>query len=148
MSRKSIKRFNIKSLFTSDNKAYTGGKLDMNTLFGNDNSESTYDFDSSILLKNIHKKRKKVETTHNEIFRICCETIQNASDAGQTSMYHSVPNVAVDCPEYNPRKCAEHIIEKLKTKYIVAIIIDDNKMYISWDDIEEKINADASDCNK
>ena len=142
----SKKKFNLESLFPSDHKSSNRGKLDMNTLFGNEEDDSnSYKFDSKILLSNIHKRKKKLDATHNDMFRGCCESIKGASEAGYSHIHYDVPKHVIDCNDYKPSECLEFIKEKLNEQKLNIKIISRTRMYISWEDIEEKLENNENE---
>lgn len=136
-----LKSLNIANLFGGDGNApHTNGKLDINTLFIKKNSVTEFSFDSDILLKGVRKRKLKVTETHANIYKGCCEIVTTASGTGATDIIYEVPDHVIECTDYDPYECLKFIKEKLMEQNISTHILTRKKIFITWHDLEEKIN--------
>ena len=148
---KGLENLNIENLFTTNygNKPHTDGKLDINTLFRNNSKNSkNYSFDSQVLLDGVKKRRQKVKECYSSTYKTCCETIISANNSGLTDIIFEIPEIIPDCLDFIPYECLKYIEEKLKEQKVACLILSKIRIFITWNNIEEKINeAEANTPN-
>ena len=138
---KDLDALNLDNLFPSKDgsRCSTNGKLDINTLFGHNNAQN-FTFDSNILLEGIKRKKEKLEECHKNIFKSCCKFIMSANKLDMTDIIFEVPIYISECQLYNSYNCLLYIKEKLKEHNISSVIHSKVKIFITWNDIEEKLS--------
>lgn len=136
-----LNKFTVASLFgkTDGTKAYFGGHLDVNTLFKN--KENTNNFNSRTLLNNVYDRRKMLLRWYNNMYTVCCEKITIVNSNGLTDMIFEVMNYIPECPEYKSIECLKFIEKNLITQLIDTKIISDTKIFITWNNLESKIDG-------
>ena len=142
-NKNQLKDLNIEALFSSkDSKPHSDGNLDIKTLFSS--GDDNFIFDSNLLLDNSRKRKAKLEETHLNIFKGCCKTIMSANESGITDIFYDVPENVIECIDYDPKICTKYVREKLLEHNINSLIMTKSKtkIFITWKDLEEKINND------
>ena len=137
-----LEKLNIQNLFTigEDTKPYIDGKLDINTLFcDNMKNNKDYKFNSSVLLNGVKKRRQKMKEYCSETFKTCCDTIVSANNSGLTDIIYEIPETVPDCLDYKPNECLNFIEQKLKEQKIGTLTLSKTKIFITWNNLEEKI---------
>ena len=137
-----LEKLNIENLFTTgdENRPYTDGKLDIETLFGkNSRDDKNFTFDSQILLDGVKKRRQKLKEYCSDTYKTCCETIISANNAGLTDIIFEIPEIVPDCLDYKPLECLEYIEGKLKEQKISDIILSHSRIFITWNNLESKL---------
>jgi hypothetical protein len=136
----SFSKLNVENLFSSKRgkKLQSKGKLDIKTLFRKQKNEDQ-SFDSSILLENITKRKKRLDEKYIEIFRLCRDKIIAANSAGITDILYEVPEFVPECQNYNSFESMNLIIEKLNDQQLSCMIINNRMIFISWHDLENKL---------
>jgi hypothetical protein len=141
-------KLNIENLFSSKGgvKPHTNGKLDINTLFKKcEKVNDNFVFDSEILLESIKIKKQKILDCHLSIFKTCCESIISANSSGITDIIHEIPEHVPDVLDFNSKKCLVFIKNKLREQKISSTLLTNTRIFITWNDLEEKINADKDE---
>jgi hypothetical protein len=137
-----LEKLNIENLFTTgdENRPYTDGKLDIETLFGkNSRDDKNFTFDSQVLLDGVKKRRQKLKEYCSDTYKTCCETIISANNAGLTDIIFEIPEIVPDCLDYKPLECLKYIEGKLKEQKISDIILSHSRIFITWNNLESKI---------
>jgi hypothetical protein len=127
--------FSIKSLFGDDDQLNFTGKLDINTLFKQDNSE----FNSKILIQQKRKSKERIKKYYTQIYKNCCAIIVSANKLGCDETYFHV------CPfsdqiDYSVDECIEYIQKELEKIGFKVTILDNFIIQILWKDSNEIIN--------
>lgn len=136
MNRNDLSKFNIETLFGETTHA--NGKFDINTLFNSPSDISECTFDSDMLLKNIRKKKEKLNECYNSVYKSCCNSILSADNSGLTDIIYEVQQDIPECLGYNSANCLNFIREKLKRQRISCLVMTRTKIFISWKNIEKK----------
>jgi len=139
-----LQKLNIENLFSSKagNKPHTNGKLDINTLFKKcEKINNKFVFDSEVLLESIKLKKQKIADCHLSIFKTCCESIITANSSGITDIIHEIPEHVPDVLDFDAKKCLSFIKDKLQEQKISCLILTQTRIFITWNNLEEKINA-------
>jgi hypothetical protein len=113
-------------------------RITVNTICNKDKTK--YEFDSKVLLNNIHKRRKKLSECYEYHFKRCCETVISASEHGFIKIEYEIP-LYVD-PEYIGYSCPDcirFIKGKLEENNLDVKILSLTKILIMWYDLEKKI---------
>lgn len=134
-----LENFNIENLFTdkkNHKKLDITGKLDIKTLFHNDNQN--YKFNSKELLESTYEKREKLKKHYNDIFKKCCETIKMANKSGFTNIEYEIPKFS-DCMGYSCSDCIIFLKKKLEEENLDVYYINSVTIRISWVNLEQKI---------
>lgn len=135
-------KLSIESLFPSDEiekgKSYNNGKLDIDTLFGNNklNKDPDRSFDSSVLIKNIIDKRKRLRKWYVNMYNVCCKNIKSANDCNLQDVIFTLPEIVPECPDFDHVDCLRYISKHLREECIDTHIIDSRRIFITWVNIE------------
>lgn len=132
------KNISIATLFPTEDgsKPYIGGKLDIQTLFGNYNRDN---FDSRELLDIVKRKRKKLEECHEEAYKSCIRSIRLINNSGLTDMVFTVSSYIPDCVNYSPYICLKFIKHKLSQQLIDSTILSTTDIFITWHNLEKRL---------
>ena len=143
---KELENLNIETLFTTgeENKPHTNGKLDINTLFCDNMKNKDYKFNSQILLEGVKKRRQKMNEYCLETYKTCCDTIVSANNSGLTDIIYEIPEFVPYCVEYKSTECLKIIEQKLKEEKITCLLLTKTKLFITWNNLEEKLNTLAA----
>lgn len=109
--------------------------MSIDTLFRKNDS---YNFDSKILLNTVHERKKKLDECYTAIYKKCCNQITDADKLLLTHIEYDVP-VWSDYINYSCKDCIEFIKNKLEEQKLNVFVISKTKLYISWHDLEQKI---------
>jgi hypothetical protein len=144
ISRKNnLDKLNIENLFSirTNNKRFTNGKLDINTLFKRKvQTEEDVEFNSEVLLDSINKKREKMKEVHINLYKNCCDKIITANSSGVTDIIYEIPITIPECIGFDSFNCLKYIQNKLYDNCITSLIITQNKIFLSWVNIEKKLS--------
>ena len=142
MSKSETSKLNIENLFCANKnkvKPKTNGKLDIHTLFKLPDTEKDFEFNSDCLLDGIKKKKEKLNNTYFNIYKICCNTIISANNSETTDIEFKVPYYVPECIDYDTLGCLCYIQDKLQEQEISTYLISRTKMFITWNNLEEKL---------
>ncbi|ATZ80446.1 hypothetical protein BMW23_0392 [Bodo saltans virus] len=135
----SYKNINLDSLFPSDNNndEMRYGKIDIDTLFKKNDDD--FNFDSTVLLDVIKKKKEALRICYNNIFKKCCEAIVKANNDGFVKIKYEIPQFS-ELYGYSCRDCLYFIKNKLSEQLIDTRIISQTQIIIQWSNLERKKN--------
>jgi len=142
-NKNSLDKLNIENLFSigTNTKPFTNGKLDINTLFKRKaQTEEDIEFNSEILLYSINKKKEKINEVNINLYKNCCDKIVIADSSGITDIIYEIPTNIPECIGYNPFNCLKYIQNKLYSHCITSSIITQNKIFLSWINIEKRLS--------
>ena len=139
---KDLEGLNIENLFPSNDgtRTHTSGKLDINTLFDNQDNTNNFSFDSRTLLEGIKRKREKLMKCNQGFYKSCCDTIISANRLGKTDITFEIPRFVPDCQNFKSRDCLLFIKNKLNEQYVSCSILSDIVIFVTWNDIEQKLS--------
>jgi hypothetical protein len=135
-NKKDLSKFNIETLFGGT--SHTNGKFDVNTLFNTQDSQENFTFDSNMLIRNITKKKEKLNECYNNIYKSCCTAILSADNSGLTDIIYEVQQYIPECLGYDSYDCICYIKRKLSRQKISCLITSTTKLFISWKNIDKK----------
>jgi len=115
-------------------------KITVDTLFKKNDS---YDFDSRVLLNTIHERKKKLNECYTAIFKKCGEQIKATDKLLLTHIEYVIP-VWSEYHNYSCKDCIEFIKNKLTEHKLNVFVMSKTKLYISWDDLEQKVEAEMN----
>lgn len=130
---------NIENLMPSYNKNYNTRKtLDVYTISHGSkiNVEPQRDFDSNDLLNSIINKRQKMRNWLVDMYNQCCYKIKEANESGLTDIIFELPDIILENSSFKHKDCIEYISKNLREQYIDTLIMNDNKLFITWKYIE------------
>lgn len=139
-----LENFNIENLFSdkkNNKKPNITGKLDIKTLFQDDNQ--SYKFNSKELLESTYEKREKLKKHYEGIFKKCCETIKHANKSGFTKIEYEIPKFS-DCIGYSCSECINFLKLRLEEQNLDVYYVNQMTIYISWENLEKKIEGKKS----
>jgi hypothetical protein len=133
------KNISIETLFPTEDgsKPYIGGKLDIKTLFGNNNKDN---FDSRELLDIVKRRRKKLQECHEDAYKSCIRSIRLINNSALTDMVFTVSSYVPDCVDYNPYICLKYIKKKLGEQFIDTTILSTTEIFITWHNLERRLD--------
>lgn len=140
-----MENLNIENLFTYDNgiKPFSGGNLDINTLFRQNNiNPKNYKFDTKVLVDSVKRKKEKIHETYMKLYKSCCDTIINANKFGQTDIVFEIPEQMTECVDYNPIDCITLIKQKLEIDGIRCYQLSSIRLFVTWKMLEIEIELD------
>lgn len=140
-----LEKLNIERLFSSKGiKPITGGNIDIQTLFQKKSQGENFTLDTSVLLSNVIKKRKKVNECYGNIFRSCCDTIISANNSDLVDIIFEIPSYIPDCLEYNICDCLNFIKDRLSKDNISFLTLNKTKLFITWKTLLSEENIDKN----
>lgn len=126
----------------TDNSRY--GRLDIDTLFKGTSQLVTKkeDFTSADLLDSIAKTRKKKLHVMIDQYNKCCRMIKEADKEGDDHLTFMVPPTVAECTAYSSVDTLVYIQNNLRKKFIDTTIVDRLSIFITWEDVELKIELE------
>ncbi|MBT5492122.1 hypothetical protein HOK00_07795 [bacterium] len=117
------------------------GRLDTETLFrGTFNLTSIKeDLSHDELLETVMNGRKKKLKIMINYYNRCCKLIKDNINDGNDCMTFTIPQFIPDCTTYSSHETLEYITNNLRKKMIDTLILDECKIFISWDYLELKL---------
>lgn len=132
-----MKNFSVNSLFPeSDFKK----NMDINTLFNSSN-----DFDSFAvenLIKERESKIKHVKKIYKDMLNTCFEKIQILNSRDETDLIFKVPSTYFGARKYSSIDCLAYLEKKLRKKYFDTYIISEDRIFVSWKNIEANMSLE------
>ena len=137
-----MRKLSISSLFSQEDIRSSSGPLSVSTLFKRDKVKKT-DFSIENLIKVRKNKESKVKKEYRKKLEQCKEEIEKTNNLHKYDMIYTVPMAIYDCPEYNPYDCLQYIESDIKKYFMYTLILPSkNKIFITWDNIEEEKKKD------
>jgi len=130
-------KININNLFNQNN-SNKEQILGINNLF-QDNSRKNDIFNINDLLNKKEERKKKVLDIYKKKLKDSLKRINTANKYNLTSITYEVPYISFNCKEYNPIECINYIYQRLEKICMDTIILSDNSIYISWENIDDNI---------
>jgi hypothetical protein len=81
---------------------------------------------------NEQTEQQKIQNLFDEKYNECLMKINSAIDINITDIFFQVSNGIFGYKLYNPYNCLMYIQEKLRNKNFDTLIINNNKIFISW----------------
>lgn len=130
-------RFSVNSLFPEAN-CKDDTKLDVENIFDTKKNKLNQEIQFNIdkLISNKEEKQEKVIFEYRKVYNVCLSKITLFNSVHKTDFIYQVPGSVFMMPEYKPYNCLEYIQEKLSKLFIDTIILSENKIFISWKDLE------------
>lgn len=92
----------------------------------------TDDFLINKIKYNEYTEQKKVQELYESKYNECLMKINSAIDINITDIFFQVSNAHFGYKIYNAYECLTFIQEKLRKKNFDTLIINNNKIFISW----------------
>lgn len=132
-------KMNIETLMPSKNNNYNHTKkLDVNTISSGKqiNLDPSRDFNSNDLLNGIYERRKKMRNWFVDMYNLCCNRIKDADENGFTDLIFELPELLIDSSIFKEKECLEYISKNLREQNIDTLLLNNNKLFITWKYIE------------
>lgn len=134
-----MEKISINSIFSQNSSS--NGKLDVNTICDTDKKQRDdkikFSVDKLIQLRQERKKRINME--YDKQYDVCLSKIELANKIGMSEIVFDVPKVVYGVYDYHQYDCLEYIHRKLRHLKFDTIIVSDNQVLISWENIEKNI---------
>lgn len=150
-------KINIKNLFYNNNKNNNNklnqnyfrynepkkeqfGPLNVYTLFNPQKKNKTdlkFDIESLINRKKI--KKEKILVEYKKIFNMCLRKILTANRLDKNEIIYEVPIGLFGFDDYSSSECINYLNEELKKMYFDLLILSNNSIFISWEDLENNM---------
>jgi hypothetical protein len=99
------------------------------------NYEHNFNIDNIIAKQ--EEKRDKLDNIYKEIFRKCLIKIDHLNNKYIMDVIYEIPEYIVGCIGYSVSECIAMIQISLRKLFMETLIIDNNKIFISWYNIKE-----------
>jgi len=143
---------NINKLFpTGGTTGSSSHRLDIDSIFKNTplNNEPNLTFTSQKIIEKRERRQKEKQLIYKQMLQYCHRRIEESDDDLATDMIFSIVPVIPECKEYDPLECLQYVSTNLRNDNFDTIILSDTSMFITWKDIEHKINnSNNSNNNK
>lgn len=96
-------------------------------------------FNVNSLIEKNKNRQSKIHSFYKKKLDLCLEKITTANSYRKTEIIFKVPRIIIGPYNYNSMECLDFINKKLTEMKFDTIILNDNSIYISWSNIEEKI---------
>lgn len=137
---KTYEYLNIENLFSTETtKPHTNGKIDIKTLFSNVEINEEEEFDPYVLIESEKRKKEKLKESYLTVRKSCMDTVTRASKNGVSDVMFQIPHYIPECINYNMNDCITEVINHLRSVHLSCCKIYDDKIFISWKDLESKL---------
>lgn len=137
-------KINVNSLFNIPTQC--NQPLSVKTLFNPDETKQEREgiFNVECLIESKKERRQKVIAEYKKIHNICLRKIKSVNRMNKDDFVFEIPLAIFRCPDYNPAECLEHLEERLKRLQLDTLILSNNKIFISWKNLEMKRSSPSS----
>jgi len=130
----------INTLFPDGDNCSNNGSLNITTIANyDDNKQKKEKSDPKILVKTIIDRKKKNIELYDEIYSICWNRIIKANEDGKTDLIFRINEKNNIHMEYDPLTCLILIRNKLWKQGLIAKVITNTQLFISWKNLEDAI---------
>jgi len=130
----------INTLFPDGDNCSNNGSLNITTIANyDDNKQKKEKSDPKILVKTIIDRKKKNIELYDEIYSICWNRIIKANEDGTTDLIFRINEKNNIHMEYDPLTCLILIRNKLWKQGLIAKVITNTQLFISWKNLEDAI---------